>query len=220
MKKIITWKNILDKKKKKYLYEILNFIRLERLNKVIYPSDKNIFSAFKYTSFKNIKIVMLGQDPYYKNGQANGLSFSVNYGIKIPPSLNNIFKELKSSIKYFNIPKHGNLLKWANQGILLLNTILTVEENKPNSHKDIGWTHFTDTIIEKISFYKKNVIFLLLGKNAQKKIDLINFKKHFILISSHPSPYSSNNGFLGCNHFLKINSILSYIKKDKIDWNL
>ncbi|WP_343154901.1 uracil-DNA glycosylase [Buchnera aphidicola (Pseudoregma panicola)] len=220
MKKIITWKNILDTKKKKYLLKILKFIKLERCRKIIYPSNKNMFSAFKYTSFKKIKVVILGQDPYHNKCQANGLAFSVNYGVKIPPSLKNIFKELKRSIKFFNFPKHGNLLKWANQGILLLNTILTVEKNKPNSHKNIGWSYFTDTIIKKISFYKKNVIFLLLGKNAQKKVDLINFNKHFILISSHPSPYSAKNGFLGCNHFLKINSILTYLKKDNIDWNL
>ncbi|BGI51370.1 MAG: uracil-DNA glycosylase [Buchnera aphidicola (Ceratovacuna japonica)] len=220
MKKIITWKDILDMEKKIYLFKILKFINLERCKKNIYPSNKNLFSAFKYTSFKKIKVVILGQDPYYKEGQANGLAFSVNDGIKIPPSLRNIFKELKNSVNNFSYPTHGNLSKWALQGVLLLNAILTVEENKPNSHKNIGWSKITDTIIKKISFYKKNIIFLLWGKIAQKKIDLINFKKHIILTSSHPSPYSARHGFLGCNHFIKINEILTYFNKNNIDWNI
>ncbi|WP_343189207.1 uracil-DNA glycosylase [Buchnera aphidicola (Chaitoregma tattakana)] len=220
MNKIITWKNILDIENKKYLSKILNFINMERLKKKIYPPKNFVFSAFRYTSFNNIKIVILGQDPYHKCGQANGLSFSVNNGVKIPPSLKNIFKELKNNIPSFRIPSHGFLLKWALQGVFLLNTVLTVEEGRPNSHKKVGWENFTDVIIKKISKNKKNIIFLLWGKIAQRKINLINLKKHIILLASHPSPYSARNGFFGCNHFVKVNNILSSLNKKTIDWNI
>ncbi|WP_343190066.1 uracil-DNA glycosylase [Buchnera aphidicola] len=220
MKKIITWKDILSIKKKKYLFKILKLINKMRLTKKIYPSNNDIFSAFKYTNFDKIKVVILGQDPYHKFGQANGLAFSVNYGIKIPPSLINIFKELKNNVNNFYIPNHGCLIKWALQGVFLLNTILTVEEGKPNSHEKIGWSFFTDFVIKKISFYRKNIIFLLWGNNAKKKINLINTKKHFIFTSSHPSPYSARKSFFGCKHFLKTNKILNILHKKKICWNL
>ncbi|WP_226799324.1 uracil-DNA glycosylase [Candidatus Annandia pinicola] len=206
-------------KKKKYFNKIINFIYKERYNgKIIYPLQKNIFNAFKFTNFNKIKIVILGQDPYIKYNQADGLAFSLSNNINITPSLKNIYIEIKSNFKEFNIPKNGCLINWAKQGVLLLNTILTVEKNKKFSHKNIGWEIFTDKVIKLINIYKKNVVFFLWGEHAKKKINLINSKKHLILISSHPSPLSANYGFFGCKHFVKSNIFLVNNNIKPIKW--
>ncbi len=216
----ITWKKIIKKeKKKKYFSNIILFLKKEKKNKkIIYPKKKNILQAFKITNFHDTKVVILGQDPYPNKYQAHGLAFSVpkknNY---IPPSVKNIYKEIKREFKNFIIPKHGYLMKWAKQGVLLLNSILTVENKKPGSHKNIGWEIFTNNIIKYINLYLKNIIFVLWGFLANKKKKFINPQKHLILSSSHPSPLSVKN-FIGCNHFKKINEFLKHKKKKPISW--
>jgi uracil-DNA glycosylase len=211
------WKLVLkDEFEKTYFQEIISFLdHQKKLGKTIFPEESLIFNAFNQTSFKDIHVVILGQDPYHGANQAHGLSFSVPDGIKLPPSLKNIFKELESDIGK-EIPKSGNLIHWAKQGILLLNASLTVEENKPMSHSKIGWNLFTDAIIKKISQEKTNVIFILWGKFAQEKEKLIDPEKHFILKAAHPSPLSAYNGFWGCRHFSKTNELLKSIKKEEI----
>lgn len=211
------WKMVLNEEfEKTYFQEIISFLdHQKKLGKTIFPEETLIFNAFNQTSFKDIHVVILGQDPYHGAKQAHGLSFSVPDGIKIPPSLKNIFKELGSDIGK-EIPKSGNLIHWAKQGILLLNASLTVEENKPMSHSKIGWNLFTDAVIKKISQEKTNVIFILWGKFAQEKEKLIDPEKHFILKAAHPSPLSAYNGFWGCKHFSKTNELLKSIKKEEI----
>lgn len=180
------------------------------------PKDK-IFQSFELIS--NIKVLILGQDPYHGYDQANGLAFSVNKGIKIPPSLRNIFKELNNEYGY-DMPQHGDLSSWSKQGVLLLNSILTVESNKPSSHKKLGWEDFTNNIIKHISDNEKNIVFLLWGNFAKSKEDLINKDKHLILKSTHPSPFSANKGFLGCDHFKKCNEYLEEKNINPIDWEI
>ena len=211
------WKMVLkDEFEKTYFQEIISFLdHQKKLGKTIFPEESLIFNAFNQTSFEDIHVVILGQDPYHGANQAHGLSFSVPDGIKLPPSLKNIFKELGSDIGK-EIPKSGNLIHWAKQGILLLNASLTVEENKPMSHSKIGWNLFTDAVIKKISQEKTNVIFILWGKFAQEKEKLIDPEKHFILKAAHPSPLSAYNGFWGCKHFSKTNKLLKSIKKEEI----
>ena len=211
------WKLVLkDEFEKTYFQEIISFLdHQKKLGKTIFPEETLIFNAFNQTSFEDIHVVILGQDPYHAVNQAHGLSFSVPDGIKLPPSLKNIFKELESDIGK-EIPKSGNLIHWAKQGVLLLNASLTVEENKPMSHSKIGWNLFTDAIIKKISQEKTNVIFILWGKFAQEKEKLIDPEKHFILKAAHPSPLSAYNGFWGCRHFSKTNELLKSIKKEEI----
>jgi uracil-DNA glycosylase len=211
------WKLVLkDEFEKTYFQEIISFLdHQKKLGKTIFPEESLIFNAFNQTSFEDIHVVILGQDPYHGSNQAHGLSFSVPDGIKIPPSLKNIFKELGSDIGK-EIPKSGNLFHWAKQGVLLLNASLTVEENKPMSHSKIGWNLFTDAVIKKISQEKTNVIFILWGKFAQEKEKLIDPEKHFILKAAHPSPLSAYNGFWGCRHFSKTNELLKSIKKEEI----
>jgi uracil-DNA glycosylase len=211
------WKMVLkDEFEKTYFQEIISFLdHQKKLGKTIFPEESLIFNAFNQTSFEDIHVVILGQDPYHGSNQAHGLSFSVPDGIKIPPSLKNIFKELGSDIGK-EIPKSGNLIHWAKQGVLLLNASLTVEENKPMSHSKIGWNLFTDAVIKKISQEKTNVIFILWGKFAQEKEKLIDPEKHFILKAAHPSPLSAYNGFWGCRHFSKTNELLKSIKKEEI----
>ena len=182
-----------------------------------YPSKENIFKSFELIN--NIKVLIIGQDPYHKKGQANGLSFSVNKDIKIPPSLRNIFKELNQEYGY-DKPKHGDLSSWSKQGVLLLNSILTVEEGKPSSHKKLGWEDFTDNIIRYISDNEENIVFLLWGNFAKSKEILIDENKHHILKSSHPSPFSVNRGFLGCGHFKKCNEYLKLKNINPIDWEI
>jgi len=195
-------------------------LRAEKaLGKIIYPPGPLIFNAFKQTPFDKVQVVILGQDPYHNKGQAHGLSFSVPDGCPKPPSLVNIFKELKNDLG-IEIPENGNLTKWAQQGVLLLNAALTVRQNEPGSHGQIGWLQFTDNVIKKISEEKEGIIFLLWGKFAQEKQSLIDETKHYVLKAAHPSPFSANNGFLGCKHFSKVNDLLMKQHKTPIDWKL
>ncbi len=213
-----SWKNLLqDEFSKTYFTEMAAFLRAEKQNgKVIYPPGALIFQAFKQTPLSKLKIVILGQDPYHNPGEAMGLSFSVPKGIKTPPSLKNIYKELKSDIGK-TIPSHGDLSHWADQGILLLNAMLTVEKNRPGSHKKIGWQKFTDAVIMQISETQENIIFMLWGRFAQSKKALINTKKHYVLEAAHPSPLA-RGAYFGSKHFSKANHILSQLQKAPIQW--
>jgi uracil-DNA glycosylase len=216
-----SWKNELKSEfAKPYFAQIVHFLKTEQLaGKVIYPPGKLIFNAFDTTPFDQVKVVILGQDPYHGQGQAHGLSFSVQDGVPPPPSLVNIYKELQTDLG-LPIPSHGNLSKWAKQGVLLLNASLTVRANEPNSHAKIGWHEFTNTVIRKISDDKEQVVFILWGKFAQEKQVLIDETKHLVLKAAHPSPFSAHNGFLGCRHFSKTNEYLAKNGKDPIDWAL
>ncbi|ADD79836.1 uracil-DNA glycosylase [Candidatus Riesia pediculicola] len=217
-----SWKKfILEESKKKYFLNILHQLNEARKSgKEVYPKDEDIFNAFYYTEFHKIKLVILGQDPYHCPNQSHGLCFSVPPKIEIPPSLRNIYKELEENVKSFKIPNHGCLTRWTKQGIFLLNSILTVERGKPLSHKNIGWQIFTNKAISKISLLKEGVIFLLWGNFAKSKKNLINRNKHYVLESTHPSPFSANFGFFGCKHFLKANQILKKNNIKLIDWSL
>jgi uracil-DNA glycosylase len=214
------WKKMLqDEFDKPYFAEISNFLKIEKAQgKIIYPPGPQIFNAFDKTPFDKVKVVLLGQDPYHGPGQAMGLSFSVPDGIKPPPSLMNIFKELSNDVG-IPIPRTGNLTKWAEQGVLLLNASLTVRVNEPNSHAKIGWHTFTDAVIQKISEQKKNVVFLLWGAFARQKQVFIEQGKHLVLQTAHPSPFSADK-FFGCGHFCKANSYLVYNGIDPINWSL
>jgi uracil-DNA glycosylase len=212
------WDEILKEEfsSKTYL-ELREFLKEEYSSKTIFPDMYNIFNALKLTALKDIKVVILGQDPYHEQGQAMGLSFSVPKGIKIPPSLVNIFKEIKNEYGYeLNT---GDLTGWAKQGVLLLNAVLTVREGFANSHKDKGWEFFTDAIVKKVSKLTSGVVFILWGANARKKASLIDKSKHLILESAHPSPLSAYNGFFGCGHFKKANEYLEKQHKQQIDWS-
>ena len=206
-----SWKHVLKNEfSKSYFLEAVTFIKTEKaLNKTIYPPGQFIFNAFNHTPFDNVKVVILGQDPYHGKGQAHGLSFSVPDGVRPPPSLINIFKELHDDTG-LPIPKSGNLTPWADHGVLLLNASLTVRAAEPNSHSKIGWTQFTDSVISIISAEKEHVVFMLWGKYAQEKQALIDETKHLVLKAAHPSPYSASNGFFGCKHFSKANKYLMY----------
>ena len=186
--------------------------------KTVYPSNDNIFRALELTPIENVKIVILGQDPYHGPNQAHGLSFSVMKGERIPPSLKNIYKELYNDIK-MDTPDHGFLEGWARQGVLLLNTTLTVERGKPASHKGQGWEEFTDAVIREISALGRPVVFMLWGAHAQAKQTLIDTDKHLVLTAPHPSPFSAHKGFLGCGHFSKANAFLRDHGQTEIDWN-
>jgi uracil-DNA glycosylase len=197
----------------------LNHVANERAaGKVVFPPETDVFNAFKLTKPDNLKVVILGQDPYHGLNQSHGLCFSVLQGNKIPPSLRNIYKELATDIPYFTLPEHGNLSHWAEQGVLLLNTVLTVENAQANSHKNIGWEQFTDGVISTINNEFDNVIFLLWGTPAQKKSMLIDQNRHTILSSVHPSPLSAYRGFFGSQHFSMTNKILKSLGKEQIDW--
>ncbi|WMY95245.1 MAG: uracil-DNA glycosylase [Arsenophonus sp.] len=215
-----TWVDIINKEKKEdYFRKILEYLTIEKQKgKIIYPPKKDIFNAFHYTELSKIKVVILGQDPYHGPNQAHGFAFSVPKNIAIPPSLSNIYKELKKDIPNFQYPNHGCLINWAQQGVLLLNTVLTVESGKANSHFHLGWEKFTNKVIMAINQYCIGVIFLLWGVHAQKKSQLINSKKHFLLRASHPSPLSAYKGFFGCKHFSKTNEILMKNKSILINW--
>ena len=216
-----SWKEVLEGEfKKPYFKQIVQHIKTEKeQGKTIYPPGTLIFNAFKQTPFDNVKVVILGQDPYHGPGQAMGLSFSVPKGVPPPPSLVNIFKELSDDVG-ISIPKNGDLTPWADQGVMLLNASLTVRKGEPMSHSKIGWHVFTNCVISKISELKKNVVFLLWGKFAQEKSELIDAKKHHLLKSAHPSPLSANNGFFGSRHFSKTNTYLMKQGLDPIDWAL
>ncbi|VFP87237.1 Uracil-DNA glycosylase [Candidatus Erwinia haradaeae] len=216
----ITWRDILSSEKEKlYFKNIIDMISRERsAGKIIYPPTYSVFNAFSLTELWEVKIVILGQDPYHGPHQAHGLAFSVPPHIAIPPSLRNIYKELLTDIPGFRVPSHGFLKSWARQGVLLLNTILTVESGKPRSHMHFGWEVFTNRVISVINEYCENIIFLLWGSDAQKRVSLINDKRHYILMASHPSPLSAHRGFFGCSHFSKANQWLNDIGKMTINW--
>ena len=212
-----SWNSILeDQWQKDYFIKLQSFLILEEKKYIIYPKKEKIFNAFNLCSFQKIKIVILGQDPYHGENQAHGLSFSIKKGVSLPPSLKNIFKELNSDLK-IRIRENGNLSKWAEQGVLLLNSILTVRKGMAGSHKKKGWEIFTDNVIKEISKNKKGIIFILWGKYAEAKKDLIDKKKHYILQATHPSPLSAHRGFFGCKHFSKTNKILSKNNKKIIN---
>jgi len=214
------WRNELaNELDQPYFKELKDFLIAERSSYTIYPKGGHIFRAFNTTPFKKIKVVIIGQDPYHGDGQAEGLSFSVPMGIKAPPSLGNIYKELKEDIG-FKMPSHGHLIHWAEQGVLMLNSVLTVRANQPASHKGKGWERFTDKAIETASLHKNNLVFILWGRYAQDKENLIDASKHLILKSAHPSPFSAASGFFGCKHFSKTNAYLSKNGLKPIDWQL
>ena len=217
-----SWKDVLkDEFAKPYFEQIVTFLKTEKsAGKTIFPAGSNIFNAFNKTPFDKVKVVILGQDPYHGLGQAHGLSFSVLPGVKIPPSLQNIFKEIKADIGVDQPANKGDLTSWAEQGVLLLNAALTVREAEPMSHAKFGWAQFTDAVIKTISGKKENVVFLLWGKFAQDKQILIDADSHYILKAAHPSPLSAHNGFFGCKHFSKTNEILVKHGENPINWKL
>ncbi len=217
-----SWNEVLKSEfTKSYFLEIVTFLKIEKnAGKIIYPPGPLIFNAFNHTPFNKVKVVILGQDPYHNPGQAHGLSFSVPAGIKPPPSLVNIFKEIQKDLGIAMPEGYGNLTRWADQGVLLLNAILTVRANEPASNAKIGWMNFTDTVITKISDEKKGIIFLLWGKFAQEKQILIDETKHFVLKAAHPSPFSADKGFFGCKHFSKTNELLTDQGLTPINWKL
>ena len=213
-----SWYNLLENEfEKKYFTNLRSFIKNEYSTKVIFPPPKLIFNAFNLTPANKVKVIIIGQDPYHGEGQAHGLSFSVPTGIKIPPSLMNIYKELNTDVNK-DIPSHGLLEDWARQGVLLLNSVLTVESGKANSHKNIGWEKFTENVISLISKKKESLVFLLWGNYAHKKENFIESNNHLILKSVHPSPLSAYNGFFGSKHFSKANNFLKKNNIKEIVW--
>lgn len=221
MPKITTWRDALAvEKEKSYFKSLLSWIETERAaGKVIYPPNKDVFNALSFTPLENVKVVILGQDPYHGPGQAHGLCFSVQHGVKPPPSLVNIFKELENDLKIPR-PKHGCLESWAKQGVLMLNSVLTVEAGKPLSHAGRGWETFTDAIIDIVNQETVGTAFLLWGSPAQKKGSRVDRKKHLVLETVHPSPLSAHRGFLGCGHFGKVNRWLEEKNMQQIDWRV
>ena len=214
------WDEILKSEfNKEYYISLREFLKEEYNSRVIYPSMYNIFEALKHTSYKDTKVLILGQDPYHGDNQAHGLAFSVQPGVKTPPSLLNIYKELQDDLGCF-IPNNGYLIPWADQGVLLLNTALTVRAHEANSHKNKGWEIFTDEIIKKLNERTDPVIFVLWGSNARKKKEFIDTSRHFVLEAPHPSPLSARRGFFGCKHFSKINEILISQGKEPINWQI
>jgi uracil-DNA glycosylase len=215
-----SWQKILsDEFKKSYFLQLEKEVNEEYQNAICYPPKESIFAAFNYCSFANLKVVIIGQDPYHGEGEANGLCFSVNDGVKIPPSLRNIFRELNDDLGILFMPSSGNLERWARQGVLLLNASLTVRKDKPNSHKHLQWNTFTDAVIEIISNEKQNMVFLLWGSFAQKKGLKIDRNKHLVLECGHPSPMSANQGkWFGNNHFSTTNAYLAEKGISEIDW--
>lgn len=212
-----SWDIVLkDEMEKQYFKYIKEFVKEERLSKTIYPPAKDLFNAFKLTDFNDIKVVILGQDPYHGENEANGLSFSVNEGIKLPPSLKNIYKELYDDLGITKTT--GDLTSWANQGVLLLNSVLTVLKDTPTSHSKIGWQEYTDAIIKKLNEREKPIVFILWGNYARSKKNLITNKRHYIIESPHPSPFSANSGFFGSRPFSKTNEFLKKNNIKEIEW--
>jgi len=216
----LTWHDVIGlEKEQEYFQQTLKFVEAERAaGKVIFPPAKDVFNAFRFTEFDDVKVVILGQDPYHGPNQAHGLCFSVLPGVKTPPSLVNMYKELAQDIDGFQIPNHGYLKSWADQGVLLLNTVLTVEQGKAHSHAKTGWETFTDRVIDALNQHRQGVIFLLWGSHAQKKGQMIDRSKHHVLMAPHPSPLSAHRGFLGCKHFSQTNQILKQLGQMPIDW--
>ncbi len=215
-----TWKEqLISEFQSDYFIQLKEFLLEEKKKYKIFPPGSEIFAAFNYTPFNNVKVVILGQDPYHGPGQANGLCFSVKNGVAKPPSLQNIFKELQTDLG-FQIPVSGNLEKWAKQGVLLLNATLTVRSGQAGSHQNKGWESFTDAVIKKISENREKLVFVLWGKFAQDKESLIDTHKHFIIKSAHPSPFSADRGFFGSKPFSKVNNYLKINGISEIDWGL
>lgn len=216
------WKEALQTEfKQDYFLHIVSSLKAEKqAGRVIYPPGNLIFSAFEKTPFATVKVVLIGQDPYHGPGQAMGLSFSVPRGIKPPPSLQNIFKEIKADLGIQMNPENGDLTPWARQGLLLLNASLTVRANEPMSHSGVGWMNFTDAVIRTLNARKNNLVFLLWGRFAQEKQGLIDASRHTVLKAAHPSPFSADKGFFGCRHFSKTNAALVKHGIDPIDWAL
>lgn len=213
-----SWKEkLLPEFEKPYFNNLIEFVKEEYKTQTVYPPGKEIFKAFDCADFDQVKVVIIGQDPYHGPGQANGLCFSVHENMTMPPSLKNIFKEIHNDLGK-PIPKNGDLERWARQGVLLLNATLTVRASSPGSHQNKGWETFTDAVIQLISTQKQNIVFLLWGAYAQKKGDLIDRQKHLVLMSAHPSPFSADRGFFGCKHFSKANEYLRNKGIKEIDW--
>ena len=208
-----------DEFQKPYYLNLRKFLVQEYKTQTIYPNMNNIFNALKYTDYKDVKVVILGQDPYHQPNQAHGLCFSVLKGVNPPPSLQNMYKEIHAEYGY-PIPDHGELTYWAEQGVLMMNTVLTVRESQPNSHKGMGWEIFTDNVISLLNLRPEPMVFLLWGANARAKKKLITNPNHLVLESAHPSPLSAYNGFFGCGHFKKCNEILTQNNLQPIDWQI
>ncbi len=215
-----SWNKVLEKEfSKPYFQNLMNFVEEEYQSKTIYPSKENIFNCFEIVDFNKVKVVILGQDPYHGAFQANGLAFSVQKGVKLPPSLKNIFKELEDDLQVRNII-NGDLTTWAKQGVLLLNATLTVEESKPGSHQKKGWEEFTDAVIDVLSTKRDNLVFVLWGSYAQKKGKMIDKEQHLVIETAHPSPLSVYRGFYESKPFSKINNFLNEKGKEPIDWKI
>jgi uracil-DNA glycosylase len=212
-------KLIEEERKKEYFKKLEQFLAEEYKSKIIYPKKEDIFRSLELTDYENVKVVILGQDPYHGDNEAHGLSFSVKENVKIPPSLKNIFKELNSDLGTY-IPNNGYLVKWAKQGVLLLNSVLTVEKDKPGSHRNIGWEIFTDTVISKLNEREKPIVFVLWGNYAKEKEKYITNPQHLVLEAPHPSPFSARTGFFGCKHFSKINEFLRQNGEEEIDFQI
>ena len=214
------WRSIIGTETQQPYYQALqDFVAQERAAHTVFPPAEDVFNALKYTAYEEVKVLLLGQDPYHDDGQAHGLAFSVQPGIKPPPSLVNIFKELKSDVGC-GIPNNGYLVPWAEQGVLLLNAVLTVRAHQPNSHKNQGWEKFTDAVIRAVGKKSDPVVFLLWGAYAQKKIDLIDTQRHIILKAPHPSPLSAKSGFFGSRPFSQANAALRQAGRGEIDWQI
>ncbi|MCK9140218.1 uracil-DNA glycosylase [Haemophilus influenzae] len=217
-----SWTDVIGTEKAQpYFQHALQQVHLARASgKTIYPPQEEVFNAFKYTAFEDVKVVMLGQDPYHGANQAHGLAFSVKPEVAIPPSLLNMYKELTQDISGFQMPSHGYLVKWAEQGVLLLNTVLTVERGMAHSHANLGWERFTDKVIAVLNEHREKLVFLLWGSHAQKKGQIIDRTRHLVLTAPHPSPLSAHRGFFGCRHFSKTNSYLESNGMKPIDWQI
>ena len=218
VKMVPGWKaRLADEFEKPYFSSLIDFVKQEYKTQIIYPPGKEIFNAFDCCDFADVKVVIIGQDPYHGHGQANGLSFSVRDGVKIPPSLLNIFKEIRDDLKK-PIPVSGDLSRWSKQGVLMLNATLTVRASAPGSHQNKGWETFTDAVIRKLATEREHLVFLLWGAYAQRKGEIIDRSKHLVLMSAHPSPFSADRGFFGCRHFSKANEYLKSKGLSEIDW--
>ncbi|MDD1784062.1 uracil-DNA glycosylase [Enterovibrio sp. ZSDZ35] len=220
MTQVTTWQDVIGQEKEQdYFKDTMTFVTEAReQGKVIYPPKEDVFNAFRFTELSDVKVVILGQDPYHGPNQAHGLCFSVLPGIKPPPSLVNMYKELAQDIDGFTIPNHGYLKSWADQGVLLLNTVLTVEQGNAHSHAHLGWETFTDRVIEAVNQHCEGVVFLLWGAHARKKGRVIDRQRHHVLEAPHPSPLSAHRGFLGCKHFSSTNRLLSEMGKVTVNW--
>ena len=217
-----TWSDIIGPLKQTESFKgVLEFIANRRaMGDIIYPEDKKIFNAFRFTPFDKLKVVIIGQDPYHEPNQASGLAFSVPAGVAVPPSLQNIYKELKEDVPGFSIPSHGCLIPWARQGVLLLNSVLTVKQGEANSHHDKGWEEFTDGVVEAINKNCSGVVFMLWGNAAKQKCKNVDRQKHLVLEAAHPSPLSAYRGFFGCKHFSQANAYLHKQRKTTVNWQL